>query len=153
MVTDPVLRRATMSRILCATRGGEASYRTQDAAIAMAKQEGAGLIFLFVADVSFLDQTAAPLVVDIQSRLSKMGCFQLAIAQDRAAAQGVAAEITVRKGKLRAELVAAVKELDIDVIILGHPEERHQEAIFDETALEAFAVSLQAVTGAEVRIL
>jgi nucleotide-binding universal stress UspA family protein len=142
-----------MSKILCATRGGEASYRTQDAAIAMAKQEGAELIFFFVADVSFLDQTAAPLVVDIESRLIKMGRFQLAMAQDRAAAQGVTAEIIARQGKLRSELVAAVKELDIDIVILGRPQERHREAIFDETALQAFAAGLQAVTGAEVRIL
>ena len=142
-----------MSRILCATRGGEASYGTQDAAIAMAKQEDAELIFLFVADVSFLDQTAAPLVVDIEASLIKMGFFQLAMAQDRAAEQGIRAEITVREGKLHAELVAAVKELDIDVIVLGHPQEQHQEAIFDETALQAFATSLEAVTGAEVRIL
>lgn len=61
MVTDPLLRRVTISKVLCATRGGEASYRTQDAAIAMAKQEDAELVFLFVADVSFLDQTAVPL--------------------------------------------------------------------------------------------
>ena len=142
-----------MSKILCATRGGEASYRTQDAAIAMAKQGGAELIFFFVADVSFLDHTAAPLVVDIESRLIKMGRFQLAMAQDRAAAQGVTAEIIARQGKLRSELVAAVKELDVDIVILGRPQERHREAIFDETALQAFAAGLQAVTGAEVRIL
>jgi nucleotide-binding universal stress UspA family protein len=142
-----------MSRILCATRGGEASYRTQDAAIAMAKQEDAELTFLFVADVSFLDQMAAPLVVDIEASLIKMGCFQLAMAQDRAAEQGVTAEITVRKGKLRAELIAAVKELDIDVIALGRPQEQHREAVFDETALQVFATDLEAVTGADVRIL
>lgn len=142
-----------MSRILCATRGGEGSARTQDAAIALAKQEGAELIFLFVADISFLDQTAAPLVIDIESRLVKMGCFQLAMAQDRAESQGVTAEAVVREGKLRAELVAAAKELDIDIIVLGRPQAQHRQAIFDEAALHAFAAGLRAVTGAEVRIL
>jgi hypothetical protein len=56
-----------MAKILCATRGGEASYRTQDAAVALAKERGDELVFLFVADISFLNQTAAPLVVDIAS--------------------------------------------------------------------------------------
>ena len=87
-----------MGRILCATRGGEASLQTQDAAIALAKEQGAELIFLYVADSSFLNQTAAPLVVDIESRLVKMGEFLLLMAQERAAAQGISAQILVRKG-------------------------------------------------------
>jgi nucleotide-binding universal stress UspA family protein len=140
-----------MGRILCATRGGEASLRTQDAAIALAKEQGDELVFLFVADISFLNRTAAPLVVDVEERLAKMGRFQLAMAQERAAAQGVTAQALVRRGRLRAELVAAAKELAVDLIILGRPLDR--QAIFDQTALQAFATGLQAVTGAEVRIL
>ena len=58
-----------MGKILCATRGGEGSYATQDAAIALAKEQGDELIFFFVVDVSFLNQTAAPLVVDVEARL------------------------------------------------------------------------------------
>jgi nucleotide-binding universal stress UspA family protein len=140
-----------MGTILCATRGGEASHHTQDAAIALAKQRGDQLVFLFVADVSFLNQIAAPLVVDIESRLAKMGRFQLAIAQERAREQGLEVQISVRPGKLRAELVAAARELDAGIIVLGRPLER--DAVFDDTALEALATGLQAVTGAEVRIL
>ena len=100
-----------MGKILCATRGGEASHRTQDAAIALAKAQGDELVFLYVADISFLNQTAAPLVVDVESRLAKMGQFQLTIAQERAREQGLEPQIAVRRGKLRAELVAAAKEL------------------------------------------
>jgi nucleotide-binding universal stress UspA family protein len=140
-----------MAKILCATRGGEASYRTQDAAIALAKERGDELVFLFVADISFLNQTAAPLVVDIETRLVKMGQFQLTIAKERARERGLETQIMVRQGRLRAELVAAAKALDAELIILGRPLDR--EAVFDDTALEALASGLQAVTGAEVRIL
>lgn len=140
-----------MAKILCATRGGEASYRTQDAAIALAKERGDDLVFLFVADISFLNQTAAPLVVDIERRLVKMGKFQLTIAQERAREQGLETQIMVRQGRLRAELVAAARALDAALIVLGRPLDR--EAVFDDTALEALASGLQAVTGAEVRIL
>ncbi|MFN2218937.1 MAG: universal stress protein [Anaerolineae bacterium] len=142
-----------MGRILCATRGGEASRRTQDAAIALAKERGDELIFLYVADSSFLNNTAAPLVIDVGSRLVKMGEFQLLMAQERAAAQGVAAQTLVREGKLRAELVGAARELEVDLIVLGHPVDRHEQAIFDETGLQALATSLQTITGAKVRIL
>ncbi len=140
-----------MGKILYATRGGEASYHTQDAAIALAKERGDELVFLFVADISFLNQIAAPLVVDVESRLVKMGQFQLTIAQERAREQGLEAQIAVRRGRLRAQLVAAAKELDADLIVLGRPLDR--DAVFDDTALEALATGLQAVTGAEVRIL
>lgn len=140
-----------MGKILCATRGGEASHRTQDAAIALAKQGKDELIFLFVADVSFLNQTAAPLVVNVETRLARMGRFQLAMAQERAARQGVTAQAIVRQGKLRAELVAVAKDLEVNLIVLGRPLDR--EAIFDEIALQAFATGLETVTGAEVRIL
>jgi nucleotide-binding universal stress UspA family protein len=142
-----------MGRILCATRGGEASRRTQDAAIALAKERGDELIFLYVADSSFLNRTAAPLVIDVASRLVKMGEFQLLMAQERAAAQGVSAQTIVREGKLRAEMVGAARNLEIDLIVLGRSVDRHQQAIFDETGLQAFATSLQTITGAEVRIL
>ena len=37
-----------MKKILCATRGGEASRKTQDAVIAMAKEEGAKVLFLYI---------------------------------------------------------------------------------------------------------
>ena len=66
-----------MGKILCATRGGEGSFRTQDSAIALAKEQGDELVFLYVADVSFLNKTAAPLVIDVESRLVKLGRFQL----------------------------------------------------------------------------
>ena len=142
-----------MGRILCATRGGEASYRTQDAAIALAKEQGDELIFLYVADSSFLNQTAAPLVVDVESRLVKMGEFLLLMAQERAAAQGISAQTVVREGRLRAELVGVARELEVDLVVLGHSVALHQQAVFDEVALQAFAISLQMITGAEVRIL
>lgn len=140
-----------MGTILCATRGGEESYSTQDAAIALAKQQGDALIFLYVVDVSFLDQTAAPLVIDVESRLEKLGRFQLKMAQERAGAQDVVAQAIVREGRLRAELVTAAHEISATLIVLGRS--RRQTAIFEENALQKFAADLQTETGIEVRIL
>lgn len=140
-----------MGTILCATRGGEESYGTQDAAIALARQHDDALVFLYVVDVSFLDQTAAPLVIDVESRLEKLGRFQLKMAQERAEAQDVAAQAIVRQGRLRAELVTAAHEISATLIVLGRP--RQQTAIFEENTLQDFATKLQTETGIEVRIL
>ena len=140
-----------MGNILCATRGGEGSYRMQDRVIALAKKRGDELTFLYVADMSFLNQTAAPLVVDVESRLEKMGRFQLTMAQEQAKTQGVTAQAVVRHGQLRAELVAVAKEMGADLIVLGRPVDR--ESVFDDIALQEFVTSIQAETGIEVRIL
>ena len=140
-----------MGRILCATRGGEASYRTQDAAIALAKERGDELCFLCVVDLRFLDKTAAPIVVDVEGELVKMGEFLLVMAQERAAAQGVTAQTAVRQGQIWKEMAAAAQELGATLIVLGRP--AGPTAHFDETAIQAFAAGLQAETGVEVRIL
>lgn len=47
-----------MGKILCATRGGEASRHAQDAAIALTQERGEELVFLHVVDVEFLNRIA-----------------------------------------------------------------------------------------------
>ncbi|MGD8466232.1 MAG: universal stress protein [Anaerolineae bacterium] len=140
-----------MGTILCATRGGEGSQTTHDQALALAQERGEELVFLFVVDISFLSQMAAPIVVDVESRLEMMGQFQLALIQERAAAQGMQVQTMVRRGRLRPELVAAARELDAELIVLGRP--ARQTAVFEEDTLQVFARGLQAETGIEVRIV
>ncbi len=140
-----------MGIILCATRGGEESQRTQAAAIDLARELGHALIFLYVADPSFLDRIAAPLVVDVEGELRRMGKFQLALACEQASAAGVEAKAVVRSGHLASELVAAARELGATIVVLGRP--RDEASVFDEDALDSFAAHLRAATGAEVRIL
>jgi hypothetical protein len=78
-----------MGRILCATRGGETSYRTQDAAIELAKEQNDELAFFCVVDINFLDKTAAPIVVDAENEVNKMGEFLLLMAKERASGAGL----------------------------------------------------------------
>ena len=140
-----------MGKILCATRGGEASYPAQDAVIALAKEQGDELVFLYVADISFLNNMSAPMVIDVESRLEKLGRFQLVMAQERAAAQGIIAQTIVRRGKLRAELVVLAEEIGATIIVMGRS--LGPDAAFDDAALQVFAANLQTETGVEVRIL
>jgi nucleotide-binding universal stress UspA family protein len=89
------------AKILCLTRGGEASYPNQDGAIAIAKDLDEELLFLYISSVQFLDHSAAPKVVDIESELDEMGEFLLVMAQERAQKAGVKADILVRRGNFQ----------------------------------------------------
>jgi nucleotide-binding universal stress UspA family protein len=140
-----------MGKILCATRGGEASYRTQDKAIALAKERGDTLLFLYVADLHFLDKTAAPIVVDVGNEVIKMGEFLLLMATERAAEQGVAAEAICRKGEVREELKKAAREEGISLVVLGRP--AGAESVFQWAEMEAFAAEIEEETGIPVVIL
>jgi nucleotide-binding universal stress UspA family protein len=140
-----------MGEIVCATRGGQDSQRTQQAAIALAKQRGDKLTFLYVADSRFLDNIAAAVVVDIESELDRMGRFQLTIAQEQAAEEGLDAQIAIRHGHLREELIKVAQELSATSIVLGSPQQ--ETAVFDETDLGDLVADLKADTGAEVLVV
>ena len=107
------------AKILCLTRGGEASYPNQDGAIAIAKDLDEELLFLYITSVQFLDYSAAPKVVDIESELDEMGEFLLVMAQERARKAGVVADILVRRGNFSEVLKDVVQEYPIETVILG----------------------------------
>jgi nucleotide-binding universal stress UspA family protein len=141
-----------MGTILCATRGGEASYRTQDAAIALAKERGDKLLFLFVVDTHFLDKTeraVRPGVV--MAEMEKMGEFLLAMAQERAQKQGAEARYVLRHGALRDELKAVACEEAVDLVVLGQPAD--ETSRFKLEALRAFAAQIEEETGIPAVIL
>lgn len=139
-----------MGKILCATRGGEASYRTQDAAIALAKERGDTLLFLYVVDLHFLDKTSGSGVVDVEQEMTKMGRFLLTMARDRANERGVAAKTTIREGGLREELKDAAREEGASLVVLGRPA---GESVFELADLEAIASEIEGETGVETRIV
>lgn len=140
-----------MGKILCATRGGEASYRTQDAAIALAKEQDDMLVFLYVVDLHFLDNVAGAGVVDVEQEMTKMGQFLLTMAKERAAAQGVEAETTIHEGAFREELKKAAGEKEASLVVLGRPAD--ETSIFELADLEAMAAEIAAETGVETRVI
>lgn len=140
-----------MGTILCATRGGVDSQPTQQRAISLAQERGDRLVFLYVVDTTFLNMVAAPLVVDVASQLRQMGQFQLAMAQEQAAEQGIEAEIVIRQGPLRTKLMRVAQEVQASLIVLGYP--KGAEARFDESDFQTFVAELRTKTGAEVVIV
>lgn len=139
-----------MTTIVCATRGGEPSRRAQDRAIELAKERGARLVFLHVADMEFVNDTAAPIVVDVRREMIRMGEFILLMAQERAQERGIQAAGVVRSGKVRQAIIDFLHEVGADVLVLGRPHPKSERQVFDEAEVDPFARSVQAETGAEV---
>ena len=137
-----------MGVILCATRGGEASFRTQTEAIALAKSRDAELVFLYVVDLNFLDKTAAPIVVDVENEISQMGAFLLLVAKERAAEQGVNTRTLSSKGSIRDEIKKAALTIGATLVVLGRP--AGEASAFELSSLKAYAGEIELETGAEV---
>jgi nucleotide-binding universal stress UspA family protein len=141
-----------MKKILCATRGGEASRRTQDAVIAMAKEKGASILFLYVVDVEFLKVTARGVRPDVvATELEHMGEFLLALACERAASQGVESETCVRHGSLVEALESAAREEGVDAIAFGRP--AGLDSSFSLSDLQRLAAKIEEDTGIKTYIL
>ena len=137
-----------MAKIICATRGGEASRSTEDYAIQLAKEQGAELTFLYIVETSFMNRMAAPVVVDVEAQIERMGDFLLAAVRERAAKEGVRARVVHRHGPVREEIKNCILEEGADTVVLGRP--RGEEAIFAETGVSPFAEELERETGAQV---
>jgi nucleotide-binding universal stress UspA family protein len=140
-----------MGLILCATRGGEASYHTQQAAISLAKEHGDEIVFLYIIDLSFLNKTAAPLVVNIENKLEQMGRFFLLMAKERATEKGVECRTIIRKGSIREEIINAINSEEANGVVLGRP--AGQLSAFQESGLEAFAQEIVDLTSAKIYLI
>ena len=131
-----------MGKILCATRGGEASYRTQDIVIARAKEEGADLLFFYVVDVEFpkwAKRGARPDVM--RQEMEHMGEFLLAMACERAAKKSVEAQA----------LKDAAREEGVTLVALGRP--AGEESRFQLASLKRLAEEVEKETGIERQII
>ncbi|MBN1284311.1 MAG: universal stress protein [Anaerolineae bacterium] len=138
-----------MATILCATRGGEASIRTQEHVIATAKERGAGVVFLYVTDVTFMGNLMTHAEA-VETEMEHMGEFLLLMAKERAEKQGVTAGTVVKRGEFRLALVEAAKEAGASMIALGRPAEGGFTRL---DFLEALAAAVEQETGIETVIV
>jgi nucleotide-binding universal stress UspA family protein len=143
-----------MGKILCPTRGGEGSYRTQDAAIAMARQQGDELLFLYVVDLDFLSKTERAVRPDVVAEeMRHLGEFLLSMAQERAQKEGVDASYILREGGVQAEIEASAMKEGATLVVLGHSEQDDPTRKFEPEKLFKFAEQIEADTGIEVRVV
>ena len=116
-----------MDTIVCAVRGGAASRRTQEAAIALARERKARLIFLYVEDPRFAEVGDRNLTDALHDELRRLGRALLGIAQSRAREEGVEAEAIVRFGPLAPTLVSVLREVGAQTLVIGEPRQRPED--------------------------
>jgi nucleotide-binding universal stress UspA family protein len=141
-----------MGKILCATRGGEASHRMQDAVIALAQEQDDSIVFLYVLDTDFLGYTERAVRPDVVAmEMEHMGEFLLVMACERAKKQGVEATFCVKRGQLADALKETAVEQDVTLVALGRP--AGEESRFQLTSLEKLAAEITEETGIKARII
>ena len=139
-----------MEPIVCATRGGEASRRTQEMAIALARERGAPLIFFFVVDTNFARPANQALAEALADELERLGTRLLCIARARARDQGISADIVVRHGTVRHTIEDFLREVNASTLVLGAPGTGSEKKAFSPVELPQFAQEIGASTGVEV---
>jgi len=140
-----------MGKILCATRGGEAAVKNQQAAIQRAKETGDDLVFFYVVDVEFMAHADYALRSDVvTSEMDKMADFLLAMAVERATKEGLEASEIIRHGNFAEKLKLTVEEEDITLVILGKPVEG--DSAFALAGLKDLAANIEEETGISVWI-
>jgi nucleotide-binding universal stress UspA family protein len=142
-----------MGAIVCATRGGEASRRTQERAIALAQERGAELIFLVIFDPSFagsLNEALAAALVDEQKWL---GRAMLGIAQARAREQGLDTQAVVQCGPVLESIEGYLRQVQAGTLVIGTSKTTAPAIAFHRSQVHDFARKVHQDTGVEVIVV
>ena len=137
--------------VLCATRGGPASYPTQDAAIAQAKARDQDIVFVFVTNLQFLDKLSSAVLVDMDEQMKELGDFLLLMARERAEKMGVRAFAEVRSGSIRQALIDVVRHYNANLVVMGQP--GRSANLFKTEHMEDIGEYLREEAGVEVMLV
>ncbi len=132
-----------MRPIVCATRGGQASRRTQERAIALAKERGTDLIFLCVADPSFVEVQDEMLAAALADELVRLGRSMVCIAQSRAQEQGLEAQTVVQCGPVWQTIEAFLRQVNAGTLVIGMPKDEARLRAFEPGEVHRFVETLR----------
>jgi nucleotide-binding universal stress UspA family protein len=139
--------------IVCATRGGEASRRTQERAIGLAKERKAELIFLCVFDPVVAERASSELAEAVAEEQQWLGRALMGIAKKRAQEQGLGVEVAVRRGAILETIEAFVCEVGADTLVIGEPKTDSPLAAFHPGTIVSCARQVEQNTGIEVVVV
>ncbi len=140
-----------MGPIICATRGGEASHRTQERAIALAKERNTELIFLCVVDASFAGSLEERLAAALDDELKRLGRSLLNIAETRARDQGVAVRTVCISGPVWEGIETFMRETGGGTLVIGSS--RAGTMVFGSGDVSQFAERLRQTVDVEVIVV
>jgi nucleotide-binding universal stress UspA family protein len=138
---------------VCATRGGEASRRTQERAIALAQERGEPLIFLCVFDPSFAGPLSNELATALADEQRWLGQALLSIAHARAREKGMAAQVEVRCGPVLESIEEYLRQVDAGTLVIGASKTTASLSAFDGSEVQSFADKVHEDTGVEVVVV
>ncbi len=142
-----------MGPIVCATRGGEAGRRTQERAIALAKERGAELVFLCVSDPSFAGHLGSDLATAVTEEQQWLGRALTGVALARARAQGVEAATVVRSGSVVEGIEAFLCEVGASTLVIGEPKIDSPLSALSPGEVQSCARQVEQDTGIEVVVV
>ena len=142
-----------MGLIVCATRGGEAGRRTQEQAIALAKEHGDELVFLCVFDPTIADNLSNALSEAVVQEQQWLGRTLMNVAQSRARKQGVDAQAVLRSGPVVQNIEDFVRESCASTLVIGKPKDDSALGIFRPGNVQSCAEQMVDKTGIEVVVV
>jgi nucleotide-binding universal stress UspA family protein len=138
---------------VCATRGGEAGRRTQEQAVALAKERGDELVFLCVFDPAFAGNLSADLSQAVVQEQQWLGRILMNVAQSRARKQGVDAYAVVRSGPVVESIEKFVLESCASMLVIGKPKVDSDLGTFKLDNVQSCADQMVDDTGIEVVVV
>lgn len=142
-----------MGPIVCATRGGEAGRRTQERAIALAKERGAELIFVSVFDPGFAGPLGDALSAAVAKEQQWLGRALMSVAQARARKKGVVADAVVRSGPIREGIEEFLCESNASTLVIGEAKIDSALSAFRPGTIQSCARHIEQNTSVEVIVV
>jgi len=142
-----------MGPIVCATRGGEAGRRTQERAIALAKERGSELIFLCVFDPGFAGPLTSALSAAVTEEQQWLGRALVSVAQARAREQGVEAGAVVLSGPVLESIEEFLCEAGASTLCIGQPKVDSPLGTFSQGTIRSCARHVEQNTSVEVIVV
>jgi len=142
-----------MRPIVCATRGGEASHRTQERAIALARERNAELTFLCIVDASFAGPLNERLAAALDDELRRLGRSLLHIAEARAQEQGVLVQTVCMSGPVRKNIQAYLHQVDASALVIGQSRPNVMNQALGLGDADDFAETLRQATSVEIVVV
>jgi nucleotide-binding universal stress UspA family protein len=142
-----------MEAIVCATGGGEVSRRTQQRAVALAKERNTELIFLCVVNPSFAGSLDVRLAAAVNDELKRLGRSLLHIAETRAQDQGVSAQTVCISGPIWKSIEEFLRKTGASTLVIGAPRSGVTDQAFGSGSVTKFAETLQQTSNIEVIVV
>ena len=110
----------TYKSIVCGVTGSEPSQKAAREAARLAKENQAGLVFVYAVDTKFLKGMTIQLTSDFAEKtLEHLGGHILERAEESAQAQGVTPRKIIRSGAVLEVLKQIIGEEKADLLVLG----------------------------------